>query len=240
MHYELAFKYFVSRPGGWNNLLLVGLSSLIPVVGNIVLLGYMAEVAERLIRDPKMLEYPDFSFDRFMDYLKRGIWPFLLQFLIGTIFGFIIAFVGGIPFGIAAALDLTILGIIVLAFVQLISLIVVALIVWPGTLHAQLVAKLDVDGLKAFVPTFWKKLGFKAYLSLLVFWLIAVGITLLGLLLCVIGVIPASALVHMAAQHLMVQHYRLYLDAGGTPIVEITSPRPDLATKSLDDLLTLE
>lgn len=225
MRYEHAFKYYVNRPGGWNNLLLVGVCSLIPVVGNIVMLGYMAEVAERLLRDPEMKDYPDFSFDRFAEYLKRGLWPFLVQLIVGTALGVVIAIVGGIPLAIASAIDLAVLGIIAFAVVELIGVIVAGLIVWPGTLQAQLANKFDVDGLKAFVPSFWKVLGIKAYLSLVVFWLIAVGITLVGLMLCVVGVIPASALVHMATQHLLVQHYRMYLDAGGAPIEEKSTPR---------------
>lgn len=239
MQYELAFKYFVSRPGGWNNLLLVGLCSLIPIVGNVVLLGYMAEVAERLIRDPEMKDYPDFSFDRFLDYLKRGLWPFVVHLIVGTALGFVIAIVGGIPLGITVALDIAVIGIIIFALVELVGVIAAGLLLWPGTLQAQLANRLDVDGLKAFVPAFWKVLGFKAYLSLVVFWLIAVGLTLVGLLLCLVGVIPASALVHMAAQHLMVQHYRMYLKAGGTPIGEPQAVK-DTPPPDEDDLLNLD
>ena len=54
MRYGLAFRYFLDRPGGFTNLLLVSVCLLIPAVGPILLHGYQAEVAERLIRDPEL------------------------------------------------------------------------------------------------------------------------------------------------------------------------------------------
>jgi hypothetical protein len=126
--------------------------------------------------------------------------------------------VGGIPLGIAVALDVAMIGIIIFALVEVVGIVAAGLVIWPGTLQAQLTQQLDVEGLKTFVPSFWRVLGFKAYLSIVVFWLIAFALSLVGLLLCVVGVIPAAALAHMAAQHLMVQHYKMYLHAGGKPI----------------------
>lgn len=239
MRYELAFKYTIGRPGGWNNLLLLAVCSLIPVVGDLVRLGYSVEVTRRLIRDPEMKDYPDFTFDRFVEYLQQGLWPFLVLLIVSTAVSLVVALAGGIPLGITIALDVPIVGVIFLALVSVAASVASVLVMWPAMLHAELTQKLDVNGLRAFVPAFWRILGVKAYLSLIVFWLIAVGVSVAGLLLCVIGVLPAGALIQMAAQHLMVQHYRMYLDAGGTPIGE-TPPDPLPPPHAAPDMLELD
>lgn len=230
MRYDLAFKYAVSRPGGWNTVLLVGLCSLVPVVGQIVLLGYLAEVAERLLRDPDLHDHPEFSFDRFMAYFQRGLWPFVVQLIVGTALSLVLLVAGGVPLAIATALDVPILGVVAFAVVEVAAAVAAAVVLWPATLQAQLANKLDLDGQRWFVPAFWRKLGVRGYASIVVYSLIALGISIIGLLACVVGVIPASGLAHLAAQHLMVQHYRAYLDAGGTPVGEKPGKRPPKPT----------
>ena len=61
--------------------------------------------------------------------------------------------------------------------------------------------------------------GGKAAVAYLVYMLISTPIALVGMLLCFIGVYPASTLTNMAAQHLMVQLYLDYLDRGGEEVV---------------------
>jgi|SRR5579872_5439312 len=78
MQYSLAFRYILDRTGGLVNLLLIVVCEFIPIVGPIVLLGYKAEVAVALIHDPDMQRHPKFDFDRFVEYLTRGLWPFLI------------------------------------------------------------------------------------------------------------------------------------------------------------------
>jgi hypothetical protein len=228
MRYEQAFKYAIDRPGGWNNVLLVAVCVLLSplVIGQIVLLGYLVEVTRRLIRDPQMKNYPDFSLDRLGNYLQLGIWPFVVQLIVSAAVFLVVSFLGGIPLAITTALDVPLLGVVVVALISVVASVASVLVMWPGTLHAQLTQQFDVNGLKAFVPAFWRVLGVKAYVSLVVFWLIATALCLVGLLLCIVGVLPVSALVTFASQHLLVQHYRAYLDAGGTPIGKTAPPPP--------------
>ena len=42
MQYGLAFRYVISQPGGFVQLLLMSVCQLIPAVGPIVLNGYLA------------------------------------------------------------------------------------------------------------------------------------------------------------------------------------------------------
>jgi hypothetical protein len=221
VQYQLAFSYFVGKkPNGWTNLMLATVCLLIPAVGPIVALGYRAEVAERLSRDPDLRRHPDFAFDRFMDLLVRGLWPFLIQ-LIGSLvlmpFAFVAIF-GGI--GLGAAINQPAVGMI-LGFMayMLIALVGTALLM-PMVFHAELANRFDIGGGFRFAVSFLKLVGGKAVVTYIVFTLLAVPITFLGLLLCIVGMYPALVLVMMAGQHLMVQLYLDYLDRGGEEIVK--------------------
>ena len=50
---------------------------------------------------------------------------------------------------------------------------------------------------------------------------------MLGLLCCYVGVFPAAVVCELAAQHLMVQLYLIYLDRGGEPLPEYVPPPRD-------------
>src|SRR5262245_40908593 len=104
MLYVKPFTYFVKKkPGGFTNLLYGCVCVLIPVVGPIILLGYRAEIAEDLERDPQLEDYPDFTFNRFADYLQRGIWPFLMQLIVSLAATALIFLAIGVGVAVAAA-----------------------------------------------------------------------------------------------------------------------------------------
>lgn len=224
MRYELAFKYLVSRPGGWTNLLLVTVCLLIPVIGPIVLFGYQSQVARRLLRDRNLTDHRPFTFDRFSEYLQQGIWPFVVHLIVNFAVMFVVMLLGWVPMIVFSVLEIPVVGVIIFGVMALLGSLAGVLLAWPAVLYALFAQKFDFPGTRAFVTDFWRKLGAAAFVSLLVFCLIGTGITLVGMLLCFVGVYPAAALVQMAGIHLMVQHYRMYLDAGGTPIGEAPTP----------------
>jgi hypothetical protein len=218
MRYRLAFEYVLGRPGGWRNLLLLTVCSLVPPLGQIVQLGYQAEVAERLDRDPAMRDYPDFTFDRLLEYFHRGLWPFLVQILVLAA-GLAVAFAPGVALFLAGVyLDRPVTGSVAAALLFLAGLIGSLLVGWPWTLHAELTGTFDPAAGWRFVRDFWRVLGLRAYVSILVLSLIGTAVILVGLLLCIVGHLPAVALVQMAGQHLLGQHYRLYRKQGGSPL----------------------
>lgn len=231
MQYGLAFKYFVDRPGGWSNLLLVTLCLLIPAIGPIVILGYQAEVAERLIRDPDIRRHPRFTFDRFVEYLTRGIWPFVVQLLVSLVAMVLLLPAIGVFIALAMA-NVPIIGAVVVALFAVVVMMGAVILSWPWMLHAELTGGLDLRSGWAFVKEFWQLLGVRVYVSIVVFWLMGSAVAVAGLLLCFVGIYPASTLAQMAAQHLVVQHYLMYLDAGGTPIDQHL---PEDAEEYLDD-----
>ena len=62
------------------------------VIGSLVALGYQAEVAEAR-SGGRSENWPDFNPDRFVDYLMRGLWPFLWS----LIWGIPLVIVLGVP-----------------------------------------------------------------------------------------------------------------------------------------------
>src|SRR4051794_26495350 len=63
MRYLEPFLYFVRKPGGVKNLLLASLAPLsalfVPVIGQLTLFGYRAEVGDDLDADPELADYRD-------------------------------------------------------------------------------------------------------------------------------------------------------------------------------------
>src|SRR5205823_5265457 len=65
-------------------VLFCALCCLIPVIGPILMLGYLFEIIDSLLRSPAK-PYPDFDFNRFGDYLLRGVWPFLVELIVSFV-----------------------------------------------------------------------------------------------------------------------------------------------------------
>ncbi len=225
MNYDLAFKFIIHRAGGWNNLLLITLCMIIPVVGPIVLLGYQSSVGRRLLRDPQMEEHPEFTFDRFGDYLNWGIWPFVVQLILQLVIMLFVLVFGGLAIGFGFLIKVPEVGFGLAGLAYLIIILLGISVMWPAVIHAELTRKLEFAECKAFVLDFWQRLGKSTAISIIIYQLIGFGICLLGLLACFVGVYPAAALVVMAGLHLRMQHYQMYLDAGGEPILRTEPPR---------------
>lgn len=234
MQFGLAFGYFINRTGGFTNVLLLTLCQLIPVVGPIAMMGYRAEVAVSLLDDPELRRHSRFDFNRFGDYLTRGVWPFLIALVLSVPFVLVIwgvmivsAVIGGVAnnnpgAGFLIAIPLFVAGLIVMTVLSV-----------PMTFHAELVNKFDFMGGLQFATRFWSLVGVSAIVTALLFIPLALGISIVGLLCCIIGIYPASTVVQMASQHLLVQLYQKYLERGGEPIPEFRPPnRPALEERN--------
>ncbi|HEY3787315.1 MAG TPA: hypothetical protein VGL71_00615, partial [Urbifossiella sp.] len=86
--------------------------------------------------------------------------------------------------------------------------------------HAEMTKKFDLARGFRFTVQFWQTVGGVAFLTSILFVPLAVGVAILGLLCLIVGIYPAASLIQMAAQHLLVQLYREYLDRGGEPLRE--------------------
>src|SRR5262245_61754296 len=84
MKYIYAYKFLFESPNWLMNLLASSICQLVPILGPMVFLGYAYEIVEALHRQ-KDARYPDFDTNRLLDYLKRGVWPFIVRLIVGVL-----------------------------------------------------------------------------------------------------------------------------------------------------------
>jgi len=224
MDYKSPYTYFFSKPStGTTNVLWGSLAffsaSLIPVVGQVMWLGYQAEVLDELERDPEIRRHSDFTFDRFSEYLSRGIWVFLMQLIAGlfTAFLCLLAVIPGLILSIQQQSPVFVLaGYLVMVPMLLIG----TLFTWPLTMHVQLTGRFRFGAALGFTGQFLKSLWGQLLVTLMLHFFVSLILVSIGLLFCCVGMYPAIVIVAMAQDHFMVQLYRIYLAEGGTPVEE--------------------
>lgn len=220
MQYLQPFLYYVKKPKtGFTNVLIGCLAPLIPIAGEMVLLGYRAEVSEELERDPDLKEHPDFSLDKLAAYLQRGVWPYLsrlISYLVLLTLGAIVSVLVGIGLYQAVPEPLLCIGAGYLTY--FVCFILSNTLVWPMEYHAQITRKFaPLDDFK-FALRFAGVCWLSTLVAVLMHTMFGFVALFLGMLLLWIGIYPAIVIVQMAEQHLMTQLYLHYLDEGGEPI----------------------
>ncbi len=218
MQYTKPFTYFVNKRNGFTNLLYCSVCVLIPILGAIILLGYRAEMAEDLDRDPDMQDYEDFDFNRFTEYLSRGVWPFLMQLIVSLVMSAVMILVFGIGFAAAALTKQPLVGFAVGGLLMIPVILATMLLLWPLELHTQLTARFEFGRACGFASRLLGRVWGQAAVAAVVYWLLSSVTVLIGYAALCIGVYPAVVIIGMAQQHFAVQLYRLYLDEGGEPI----------------------
>ena len=224
MDYFAAYRFIFESPKWVIHLLIGAVCQFIPIVGQLVLMGYAYSVIEAKHRHGRD-QFPDFDFNQLGAYLVRGVWPFLVSILaalplvllfVPAVFVFaisaraadqsgeppwfvIIPFVGGI------------LIFVVLGF----ALHVLAMpMVLRAGLSQDIGKSLSLSFVRDFLARVWKEL----VLSLLFLIVTAPFVMLAGFLLLFVGVYAAAVVLLFAQFHFQYQLYELYLQRGGTPI----------------------
>lgn len=221
-----AVKFLTSDPvDGRSNWLYATLIQLIPVVGPIVMLGWQAEVTQRLVRKhPKPI--PKFDFSDFTHYLGRGVVPFLAQLLSVLpilVVWYILMFVGGMLAGIVGGAtgvpELSMLLFLLTMLIGYFSLLtLMAVFVSAIMLRAELTEDFGktfaLGAVFRYAGKTWKRaLGYGIVLGLIGF-----GLVLLGMVACFIGLYFVIPILTFANIHLRYQIYAAYLAEGGEPI----------------------
>jgi len=235
MRYFDAYSFVFDSPRWAMNLLLGAVCALIPVVGGIVLWGYQFEIIESLHRDPRRT-YPDFDFNHFVNYLKRGVWPFLVALVVTMVPSFvlvILSYAMMFAVGISASLAGQETGMLIavvgflLGFAAIFAAaIAVGMISIPFVIRAGLAQDFGeafrFDFVKSFIRKTWKEM----ILSMLFMMFSSMVVAMIGMLLCYFGMYPAMVLIMLAYAHIYYQLYQVYLARGGKPI----PLKPPLAT----------
>lgn len=220
MRYLRSYRFLFDSPNGTTNLLAGAMCQFVPVLGQIVFTGYAFELIEAISRRGDR-ECPGFELDRLGPYLRRGLWPVIVQLAVllpvllpaWLICLLLLTAIAGEE-GAASIGPRVTLGFLVPAV--FVVLLLLSTVLPPLTLYAGL--RQDMAGAQPFIRDFFHRVGRETLLSQIFLAVTGTSVTLMGGGLCCIGVYPALALVHFAQYHLLAQLYGLYLQRGGQPL----------------------
>jgi len=227
MHYLRSYLFIFDSPKWALNLLFGAVCLLIPAVGPLLVQGYCFEVIEALHRRRRDTDYPEFTFEKFVPYLVRGVWPFLVGLVIMVPLGFLF-FIGFFGIGVASAAVAgggrgpagnaagVLILLMYLGFFLLLAL--VSFVTMPLLLRAGLIQDFAPAFALAFAKDFLGKMWVEMLLSTLFLWVTSPFVLLAGVLAFCVGYIPAAMIILLAQHHLWYQLYELYLQRGGQPI----------------------
>lgn len=223
-----SLQFITESPKWMMNVLCVSICQMIPIIGPLAALGYQFELAESLLRRPDDDGYLDFDFNKFVDYMKRGLWPFLTALIAVIVIGIpVMIILFGLFFAgamIAQAnrdageiVGVAVMGIMaVLYFVLLIgaNMLMIPLMIRAGYCQ-DLGQALDFHFVKDFVRLMWKEI----IITNLFLMVASIPLMLIGLLMCFVGIYLMVGVVMLAQAHLIdYQLYAIYLSRGGEPI----------------------
>lgn len=241
MDYFGGFAMIHRNPDWFVNTLLMFVCAIIPVIGGIVLHGYVYETIEILHRTGGNY-YPRFDFNRFVDYLLRGVGPFLIGLVLGAVLGmvmllgYVVIIATALAAGAAAekgndaagaAAGMSILGAV--AVVGLLLFVVsfaISFLTMPLSLRGGVSSDIGQSFNFGWAIDFIKK----TWLEMLLVFLfqVAVGLIMEVVILatCFLGILVAIGYVLLISAWLQFQLYRVYLSRGGEPIPFKPAPLP--------------
>jgi hypothetical protein len=221
MRYLHSYLYLFESPK-WLKLVGIGaLSSLVPIVGPIVFLGYLYGMVADL-RHRGEGRPPDFDLNRLMAYLMRGLWPFLVQMVVGMVANVILVpIVLAVMFGCVSVWGMPEGLLISYAFILPISIFfgcLLQVVLIPMSLRAayHLDFASAFDG--TYVKDFIRRVGKELVISQLFLFATALGLGIVGLLLCYVGLYFVIPIIQFAQYHLIYQLQKLHEERGGVPL----------------------
>jgi hypothetical protein len=231
VNYTDSISDFFKSPKWMMNLLLGGVCVLIPIVGPMVILGWLI-TGFWARQDQNFETFPEFDFSHFGKYLERGLWPFLVAFVASLAISIVMVPVawilmipmmlaGGFSSGTHEANAVSCFGILALILMMLVWAVMIVglmLVLVPLKIRASLTQdfakSFDMGFVKRFVALTWKEM----VLSSLFVVVAGTLIICLGMIVFCIGMYFATVLVYFSWTHLHKQLYALYLSRGGEPI----------------------
>jgi hypothetical protein len=225
MNYFQSYRFLFTSPKWAQNLLICTLGQLVPILGEIVVAGYHFDIIEGMHLRGETV-YPDFDFNRFLSYLLRGLWVWLVQLILTVPVALAATLLGAlqiIPLVIYnqdpnALVVVLIVSAVVWVLFGLFCGLVVALLHVPMSLRAGLAQELGAAFSWEFIRDFIRRTWWEIILANLFLGMTGTLVVALGTLVFLIGAYPASALVEFSQAHLYHQLYELYLKRGGMAI----------------------
>jgi hypothetical protein len=214
-----AFTDLFKTKQKWVTLLLLSVCVLIPVVGQMVVMGYLFR---RYAGERAGILAADFDFADFGEHLQAGLWPFLSGLVAGLV-AMPVLILTMLPMILGPLLApenevAMLLGFAVGMILHLVAYALMILFTTPIQLRSGLMMDFKAGFSKAFVFDFVRKVGMSYLLWMVLLNLIVIPLALIGYLALFVGVYVVVAWAQVVAMHLLFQHYDLYVARGGTAI----------------------
>jgi hypothetical protein len=225
MDYRGGLKAMYNNPNWLLQTSLIGLCALIPIVGQIAVLGYAFESAAYLHKTNRE-GYPDFDFGRFGAYLGRGIGPFvvglvfLIVFIPLLIVEQVISFAVGAlvgPMQIPYLLPAVSLG---LSFVFFIINAIVNVFQTALMIRGGMSGEFSESFRFSFCGEFAKRAGMDAFFAQMYLGLLYALLVIFALVpfwLLFLTTLPAIGIFFLSYAWLCCQMYRSFLTEKGMP-----------------------
>lgn len=214
----------------WLTILLLSVCMLIPIVGQMVIIGYLFR---RYAGERAGIPAADFDFAHFGEHLKAGLWPMVCS-LVASLVVVPVIMLAMVPMFLGPILapeNEVIIAISILLGVLLYTatLLIAVILITPIQLRSGLMMDFKAGFSKTFIFDFLRKVGGSLFLWWILLTIIVVPLALIGYLALFVGVYVVMAWSQAAMMHLLFQHYDLYLSRGGKAIEinpELLAPLP--------------
>ncbi|MBW8884170.1 MAG: DUF4013 domain-containing protein [Planctomycetia bacterium] len=223
MDYMRMFMYIFQNPNWMMTVLFLAVCRMIPVIGALITAGYQFEVVIGQLNTGGA-RYPDFDWGKFVDYLMRGLWPFLVGLVCSLVLSplFLLFICSGLAGEDAGPAIAGFAGLLLMVAVP-----VLVVIMQPMLLRAAFACDFAQGFQIDWVKDFLKRMWLEQILGLLFLMLGSLVLTPLGLLACCVGILAVQPILALAFANLMFQLYTLYLLRGGTPIpIKLSAAAP--------------
>lgn len=223
MEYMRSYMHVFERDDWFVNLLLSSLCFFIPVIGQVIFMGYQYQVVEGFVRRPHE-KMSKFNFNQFTELLTRGVYPFVISLILQLLMipVFIVIFI--VPMAIPAMFDreaqgiaITLVVIFIFLAITLLSF-VLQLILLPLMLRAGLCQSFNETFNLRWLRSWVKMMWLEEIMSSAFLLITGIFVSFIGMLMCFVGIYPATVLIMLAMSHLTYQQYTIFLANGGEPI----------------------
>lgn len=234
MKYVEPFTFLFKQPHAVMTLVIGTVLFFVPVVGPLVLMGWLVLVHRALMNGEQ--EIPALTFDDFSRLLNLGLGPFVASMIFGLVLSMILTPAMMIPwFGMGVAMPLFLQGggdeavmLIVMAVGSLIFfLFFMGLMIVSGMFSKIILIRAELtpdvnESLKAlsfsYIREFFRVAKKELFLATLGYTLGSIVLSFAGMLVLMVGAYPAAVLTMVAGAHFRAQLYAVYLAKGGTPL----------------------
>jgi hypothetical protein len=220
MKYLVGFKKAFRTPRWPITILCLAVGALIPILGPMVIWGYIANrCARELVGDDSAAL--DFDFNQLSDYLLRGALLFL-GMLVTSIVVIPLYMIAYIPFLAVLIISkgepqgpMLAIAFGIMMLIYFLAIVVQMLVLTPiairGGLSADIAAMFEFKPMLRFLRAMWLELIVGHVLLMLV----SIVASIVGLCALIVGVFIAAAVTTIAYGYLMLQLYTDWIDRGG-------------------------